>query len=77
MDAFYAFIIKACTIHFLWGHLYFGSMANFMMLVGREMVFGWCLVVKLEKDYFNISFDFGAACAVIVLGGIIKFQVNA
>ena len=47
------------------------------MLVGRELRFGWDLVVKLEKDFFNISFDFKASCAVIVLGRIIPFQVNA
>ena len=50
---------------------------NFQMLVGRELKFGWALVVKSEKVSFNISFDIEAACAVIVLGGMIPFQVNA
>ena len=47
------------------------------MLVGLELRFGWALVVKSEKEYFNISFDIEAAYAVILLGGIIPFQVNA
>ena len=47
------------------------------MLVGRDLKFGWDIVVKSGKEYFNISFDIKATCAVIVLGGIITFQVNA
>ena len=57
--------------------MYFGSIVNFTMLVERELIFGWDIVVKSEKKYFNISFDIKAECAVIVLGGIIPFQVKA
>ena len=47
------------------------------MLVERELIFGWDIVVKLEKESFNISFNIKAEFAVIVLGGIIPFQVKA
>ena len=77
MYALYALIVKAWTIHFCWGHLYFGSIVNFTIIVGRELRFGWAIVVKSEKDSFNIYFDIESACAVILLGGIIPFEVKA
>ena len=47
------------------------------MLVGRDLIFVWALVVESYKYYFNIYFDCEAAYVVIVLGGMIPFQVNA
>ena len=50
---------------------------NLTMLVGQELRFGWALVVKSENYSFDVSLDCEAACAVIVIGGIIPLQVNA
>ena len=46
------------------------------MFVGQELRFGWVLVAKLVKDYFNVKFYWEAAGAVSVCGVIVLFQVN-
>ena len=42
--------VKTWASYFLRGLLYFGSIMNFMIFVGQELMFGWALVAKLSKD---------------------------
>ena len=41
------------------------------------MRFVRAIVEKLDKDYFNVSLNREAEGAVIMIGGIVLFQVNA
>ena len=77
LDTFDASSVDTWDSYFIWGHLYFSSIANSTVFVGQELRFGRALVAKLDKDYFIVSFHGEVAGAFIVRGGILPFQVNA
>ena len=54
LDTFDASSIKTRASYFFWGLLYFVSMVNFTMFVGRYLRFGREIVAKSGKYYFNV-----------------------
>ena len=74
---FDARIVETRASNFFWGFLRLCSIVNFTMFVGRELRFGWAIVAKYCKDYFNVTFYWEAAGAVYVRGCIIPFQFNS
>ena len=53
---FDAISIETSTICLLWVQLYFGSIVNVLVIVGRDLKLGWALVSKAENSLLNVAF---------------------